>query len=303
MIIDETLNKVNFGKENEELSEDIRHDIIHRIYLGDREIWEKTKPTTVVKNYGTNTVMTWKINKTNGEFIFGNCTEVTTMTGSIDWGDGAKTNNWRSGNGGYTHYFNSLGEHDIVLRISEENYYKGGKIGAIKDFSLPETVDGQTVKNELIAIRLGKIPFDNHRLYENDKGVLEEYTSLKKIYFCKSEDFQITIPPKFCYKTGITDIVIQDNVIGVGAQAIVYTGDSEDATIWIKDDCGIGEQGLGCKISYNTIRPFNNLVFYCKPDTNAEDYAIHQLGLHVSKEVGEFTLNGISGVYEELSYI
>jgi hypothetical protein len=273
MILDKNLSDIRFGKENVEVSEENRHDIIYRVILGDRIIWERQEPVKVIKNYGKNTVFTWKINKPNGTFSLGNCTEVTTMTGYIDWGDGGVTEKWRSGNGGYEHYYNGIDEYNIVLKVTKDNkhFFSGAKIGRVEDFSLPDIVNDEKIYNELIAVRMGNIPFDNNRLYIENKGVLEDYISLKKLYFCKTVD-NISIPNRFCYNTSITDLTIPENVSSVGARAIVYGGseNNNETIIWVKGDTTIGEQGLGYQVSGNLI---NNLKICCKPNSPAAIYA------------------------------
>ena len=254
---------IYYGKEDPELEEKTRRDIIYRIFLGDRQIWVKDEEEEIdILNISNRVPTKWYIIQ---DFNMNKVTDETNISGHIDWGDGDLKDEWRSGVSNF-HRYTTEGIYEISL-ICEKNR-KNAVIARIADMT-PPTEQGYV--NELIGIGFGNIPYADHRLGQDNKGVFEDITTITEVTIPKGLK---RVPPRLCYNTKIKKIIFpkynedDDTTLVIGDYAFVSTDFEE---LWISSSVSsIGAYGVGYAPSGDVP---NNLKIHCVRGTAGAAYA------------------------------
>lgn len=254
---------IYYGKEDPELEEKTRRDMIYRVFLGDRQIWVKDEEEELDIAAISNRVPTkWYIIQ---DFNLNKVTEETNIFGRIDWGDNDLDDEWRSGGSNYHHY-TTEGIYEISL-ICEKSR-KNAIIARIADMT-PPTEDGYT--NELIGIGFGTIPYADNRLGQEGIGVFENVTTIEEVIIPKGLK---RVPPRLCYNTKIKKIIFpkyaddDDTKLIIENYAFVST---EFKELWLSSSIGsIGYHGVGYTPNGNVP---DNLKIHCVRGTVGASYA------------------------------
>lgn len=258
---------IGYGKEDEEEIDELeRTDIIYRVFLGDRQVWEKVEEEedTSVKA-SKKIITTWKIVK---EFNLANVTAATSITGTIDWGDN-DTDNWRSGNN-YYHSYVTEGIYNITLNC--KSFLENATIGQIRESTNHGYLE---FENTLIGVTMGLIPFNEHLLGYENLGVFENITTIKEVIVPKGIK---EVPKRLFYNTSFEELELPSGLEKIGDYAFV-----SNKVKTIKVPSSVSNFGVHC-LGYNTDGDIvNDLSFKCSRGSAADAYA---------------TANGIVPIYE-----
>lgn len=256
--------QIRYGKDDEELDENARKDIIYRVFLGDRQVWEKAEDEIEDLSANNKIVTTWNI---VDDFNLANTTEVTAITGEIDWGD-YSSEDWRSGNGGYFHQYVTEGNYNITLNC--KNSLTNSSIGQIKEIN-HYSLGAPT--NTLIGVTLSLVPFSEHLLNDDTKGVFEDRTTIVTVKIPKGI---IRIPQRLFYNTSFEELNFpeQNDTLTIGNYALVS---NELKKVYsYNNDLVIGTKGLG----YNTDGTFmTDVDYYCNENSSLYNYVINLTAL------------------------
>ena len=189
--------QVFYGKEDPDAEMMERKDIIYQIFLGDRQVWERTSDEGTEKASNKITT-TWRI---TNDLTLKSLTESTIITGKVNWGD-SSVDNWRSGEFNI-HYYVDSGLYDITFDCELIKELPYGQVAAIS--RIEEYNPGGTSTNELIGVTLGKVPFASHRLDDDSKGVFEDVLTIESIVVPQGVT---KIPQRLFYNTSFEEIVI-----------------------------------------------------------------------------------------------
>lgn len=246
--------RIKYGKEDDGVVDEYsRQDIIYRVFLGDRQVWERTAEEQSESWVATNSVTTtWKIER---DFTLDTVTAATSITGSISWGDNDYST-WRSGNT-ISHQYTTEGFYDITLNCT--SFLPNATLGRIA-----ERNDGGEGNNYIVRVILGLIPFDTHRL-NSTVGVFENITTITTVIVPAG----ITeIPQRLFYNTSIGTLELPESLETIGDYAFVSNNIS---SIKVPDTVShFGEKCLGFGTNGRVI---DNLQFFCKKDSSADIYA------------------------------
>jgi hypothetical protein len=254
---------LRFGKEDSDKDEIERRDIIYQVYLGDRQIWERStdEDSVVADKFLT---VTWHIVK---DITLKSTSEATSMVGTIDWGDNS-IDNWRSGLSNTHNYFL---EGDYNINFFCKNMLDEAAIARVEEY-LPYTTE---YKNELIGVTIGTLPIADHRLGDITKGVFEDITTIKNITVAVGAT---EVPKRAFYNTSFETLTIpaarfseeeEEKLITIGERAFVS---NDVKTIRVESNrIDIGTQGLGYGTNGLVV---DDLKFYCYENSPAWNYAI-----------------------------
>lgn len=248
--------QIAYGKEEDDKDELSRKDIIYRIFLGDRQVWERTTDFNPSKTLSNKIITTWNI-KT--DFVLANVTDVSVITGLIEWSD-EDTENWRSGESGYYHKFIPEGEYNITLNC--QSFKSDAAIGQIKEVN---HYGSSNNRNELIGVTFGKVPFADWRLgtREMPEGVFENITTIKEITIPNGVE---RIPPRIFYNTSFTELIVPESVNRIEDYAFVS---SKDISVYI-----MGKESPDSCFGTKCINSSGIVKFYCdESNTSAIAYA------------------------------
>lgn len=167
--------QIAYGKEDVNASRETRTDIIYRVFLGDRQIWERIETDDSFLIAGDKVIFTWDI---QNDFLLDRVTETTVITGQVEWGDN-DADNWRSGNSNYFHSYATDGIYNITLNC--ENYLKTATISQVKEIN--HYKNSEETHNTLIGVILGKIPFSepNSGKLNGSKGVFQGVSTIREV--------------------------------------------------------------------------------------------------------------------------
>ena len=263
------LKEIYWGKEEADADELTRKDVIYRGFLGDRQIWEKTKYS---KNYDSTSlsdtiVTTWHIVR---DFHLDSLNIETNITGDIDWGDYDITEDWRSGLK-YDHHYAFEGDYNISFICNKHR--NGATIGRIREN--PRAYAGYSgPRNELIGVSFGKIPYLDHMIGTNHPM----FYGVKSITKVTIPDGLASIQANMFYGTNVRELIfpkseskdgngeIKKLTIGAGAFVVDAEENRKDILngirkkIYISSSVSsIGAGALGCDIAGNVLP---NVDFY-----------------------------------------
>ena len=253
--------EIYWGKEESDADDLTRRDIIYRGFLGDRQIWEKTKYN---KNYESSTlsntiVTTWHIVR---DFYLDSLNIETSIIGKIDWGDYDVTENWRSGLK-YDHHYSFEGDYDISFIC--ESSRNGATIGRIREN--PRMYNGYSgPRNELIGVSFGTVPYLDHMIGTDHPM----FYGIKSIVKVTIPDGLESIQEEMFYGTNVRELIFPKSetplTIGAGAFAVNSEENGKDILdglrkkIYISSSVSsIGARALGCDIAGNVLP---NVDFY-----------------------------------------
>ena len=260
--------QIALGKEEPLALESERKDIIHRVFLGDRQVWERTVFDIPAGTASFDIVTTWDI-KT--DFLLDRCTDVTSIVGLINWGD-SDEDDWRSGNANYYHHYDTEGEYNISLNC--KGFIENASIAQIKEVN--HYTSGE-VRNELIGVTLSLMPFSNHKLGYNNRGVFEDVLTIRRVTIPMGIE---AVPDRLFFNTSFQTLNFpeQENNIIIGNNSFASNVLEE---IVVNGDIEVSgkEKPLGFTTSGS---PKSDIVFKCKHNTNAAAYAINTLGFSES---------------------
>ena len=254
--------QIFYGKEDPEKEDLERKDIVYQVYLGDRQVWERTsdEDTTLASNKITTT---WYIAK---DLTLKNVTDATTMTGTLDWGDGS-IDDWRSGEY-YTHYYTMEGEYNITFDCTAQK--SNASAAQIAEYGAQSGG-----ANKLIGVTLSKIPFSDHVLGDVSKGVFEDVTTIEAITVPSGV---IYIPPRLFYNTSFETLTIpaafdeEENELEITVGANAFVSDSAQRIRIESKSMVIGNNAFGYDTEGNIVE---DLVFECYANSPAYTYAIN----------------------------
>lgn len=253
---------LRFGKEDSDKDEIERRDIIYQVYLGDRQIWERStdEDSIVADKFLT---VTWHIVK---DITLKSTSEATSMVGTIDWGDNS-IDNWRSGLSNTHNYFL---EGDYNINFFCNNMLDDAAIARVEEYS-PYVTE---YKNELIGVTVGTLPIAENRLGSAIKGVFEDITTIKSIIIAVGAT---NVPQRAFYNTGFETLTIpaarmteeeEEKQITIGDYAFVS---NDVKTIRVEsNNIIIGTKGLGYGTNGLVV---DGLKFYCYENSPAWNYA------------------------------
>ena len=258
--------QVFYGKEDPDAEMMERKDIIYQIFLGDRQVWERTSDEGTEKASNKITT-TWRI---TNDLTLKSLTESTIITGKVNWGD-SSVDDWRSGEFNI-HYYVDSGLYNITFDCELIKDLPYGQVAAIS--RIEEYNPGGTSTNELIGVTLGKVPFAEHRLDNNSKGVFEDVLTIESIVVPQGVT---QIPDRLFFNTSFEEIVIpaaigdnnEELEINIGQYAFVSNA-ARKIRIESKNTV-IGNYAFGYKTDGTLI---DNLIYQCYENTNAYNYAI-----------------------------
>ena len=255
--------QISYGKESNDIPDTLRKDIIYRAFLGDRQVWEKTVDNREDTSASYNIITEWHI---VNDFVLDKVTDVTSITGFINWGDNDE-DDWRSGNVGYFHHYVTEGKYKITLKC--KNYLPAAKIAQIVEANHYSTGD---LRNELIGVTLSLMPFADYRL-DTNKGVFEDVTTITNITI----PIGITrIPPRLFCNTSFEELYFpkQDDSLVIEDYAFV-SNNVKKITV-PKNVTSIGTRALGYTTGGGVVA---DLSYYCYAGSVGYDYAKNVLNL------------------------
>ena len=167
--------QIAYGKEDADAPRETRTDIIYRVFLGDRQIWERIETDDSSLTASDKVVFTWDI---QNDFLLDRVTETTVITGQIEWGDN-DADSWRSGNSNYFHSYTTEGIYNITLNC--KNYLETATISQVKEIN--HYKNSEETRNTLIGVTLGKIPFSepNSGKLNGNRGVFQGISTIKEV--------------------------------------------------------------------------------------------------------------------------
>lgn len=253
--------EIYWGKEDSEAEELTRKDIIYRGYLGDRQVWEKTKYSSTFDStkLSDTIVTTWHIVR---DFHLDSLTIETNVTGSIDWGDNGVIDDWRSGLK-YDHHYTFEGDYDISFICKQ--YRSGASIGRIREN--PSVYGGYSgPRNTLIGVSFGKVPYLDHMIGTNHPM----FEGIKTIIKVTIPDGLSSIQRRMFYGTNVRELIFprSDTPLTIGASAFVVDVNENNndilegirKKIYISSTIdSIGAQALGYDTTGNVL---SNVDFY-----------------------------------------
>ena len=263
--------EIYWGKEGSDADDLTRKDIIYRGFLGDRQVWEKTKYS---KNYESsalsNTIVTtWHIVR---DFYLDSLNIETSITGKIDWGDYDITENWRSGLK-YDHHYSFEGDYDISFIC--ENSRNGATIGRIREN--PRMYSGYNgPRNELIGVSFGTVPYLDHMIGTDHPM----FYGIKSIIKVTIPDGLKSIQENMFYGTNVRELIFPKSetplIIGAGAFAVNVEENQKDILNGIRKKIyisstvsSIGVGALGCDTAGNVLP---NVDFYYVENSEGAHY-------------------------------
>lgn len=258
--------QVFYGKEDPDAEIMERKDIIYQIFLGDRQVWERTSDEGTEKASNKITT-TWRI---TNDLTLKSLTDSTIITGKINWGD-SSVDDWRSGEFNI-HYYVDSGLYNIIFDCELIKELPYGQVAAIS--RIEEYNPGGTSTNELIGVTLGKVPFAGHRLDDDSKGVFEDVLTIESIIVPQGVT---KIPQRLFYNTSFEEIVIpaaigeDDEELQIDIGAYAFTSNVAQKIRIESKNTVIGNYAFGYKTDGTLI---NNLIYQCYENTNAYNYAI-----------------------------
>ena len=256
--------RIAYGKEDSDTPETQRKDIIYRAFLGDRQVWEKTIEDDDNTNASYNVITDWKI---VNDFSLAKVTDVTSITGFVNWGDNDE-DDWRSGNANYFHHYVTEGNYKITIKC--KNYLPAAKIAQIAETAHYTYGDP---RNELIGVTMSLMPFADFRLGTNNKGVFEDIITITRVTI----PIGITrVPPRLFYNTSFTELSFpeQEDDLVIGDYAFV--SNEVEKIIISKNVTTIGTHALGFGTNGSVVSGLN---VYCHANSAGYDYAVNVLEL------------------------
>jgi len=259
--------QIFYGKEDPDAEMMERKDIIYQIFLGDRQVWERTSDEGTEKASNKITT-TWRI---TNDLTLKSLTDSTIITGKINWGD-SSVDDWRSGEFNI-HYYVDSGLYGITFDCELIKDLPYGEVAAIS--RIEEYNPGGTSTNELIGVTLGKVPFASHRLDDDSKGVFEDVLTIENIVVPQGVT---KIPQRLFYNTSFEEIIIpaaigeDDEELQIDIGAYAFTSNVAQKIRIESKNTIIGNFAFGYKTDGTLI---NNLIYQCYENTNAYNYAIN----------------------------
>ena len=259
--------QVFYGKEDPDAEMMERKDIIYQIFLGDRQVWERTSDEGTEKASNKITT-TWRI---TNDLTLKSLTESTIIIGKVNWGD-SSVDDWRSGEFNI-HYYVDSGLYDITFDCELIKELPYGQVAAIS--RIEEYNPGGTSTNELIGVTLGKVSFASHRLDDDSKGVFEDVLTIESIVVPQGVT---KIPQRLFYNTSFEEIVIpaaigeDDEELQIDIGAYAFTSNTAKKVRIESKNTVIGNYAFGYKTDGTLV---NDLIYQCYENTNAYNYAIN----------------------------
>lgn len=259
--------QVFYGKEDPDAEMMERKDIIYQIFLGDRQVWERTSDEGTEKASNKITT-TWRI---TNDLTLKSLTESTIITGKVNWGD-SSVDDWRSGEFNI-HYYVDSGLYNITFDCELIKELPYGQVAAIS--RIEEYNPGGTSTNELIGVTLGKVPFASHKLDDDSKGVFEDILTIESIVVPQGVT---KIPQRLFYNTSFEEIVIpaaigeDDEELEINIGAYAFTSNVAQKIRIESKNTIIGNFAFGYKTDGTLI---NDLIYQCYENTNAYNYAVN----------------------------
>ena len=257
--------QIFYGKEDPDAEMMERKDIIYQIFLGDRQVWERTSDEGTEKASNKITT-TWRI---TNDLTLKSLTESTIITGKINWGD-SSVDDWRSGEFNI-HYYVDSGLYNITFDCELIKELPYGQVAAIS--RIEEYNPGGTSTNELIGVTLGKVPFASHRLDDDSKGVFEDVLTIESIVVPQGVT---KIPQRLFYNTSFEEIVIpaaigeDDEELEIKIEQYAFVSNVARKIRIESKNIVINSHAFGFDTDDHII---NNLKFYCYRNTRADTYA------------------------------